>query len=251
MIAHRGLSGLCPENTLAAFDAAVAAGASMVELDVTTSADGALMVIHDATLDRTTDGKGPVAALSRAALGRLDAGSWFAPEFAGEPIPTLETVFSRLRGRALVNVEIKREAVTPAVAGGVVERVIETAHDHGMAASIVVSSFEPRALEQAREVDTRVPRAVLFDEERYASLDPEPILDAFEACSLNLSRERVTRGVVEACHARGRLVLVHTVNEPEAMVKTFDLGVDGIFTDRVDLALDLPDPPVSNSSGAR
>ena len=106
-IAHRGASGRAPENTHVAFAAALALGAEAIELDVQLSADGELVVIHDETLERTTDGTGPVGDRTAAELAALDAGSWFAPEFRGERIPLLADVIAQLRDHVTLNVEIK------------------------------------------------------------------------------------------------------------------------------------------------
>src|SRR5271163_557627 len=116
-IAHRGASGDFPENTLRSFDAAIAAGAAMCELDVQVTADGVLVVIHDDTLDRTTDGDGKVAAVRLAALQRLDAGRWRGPQFAGEHVPALREVFNLVNGKCALNVELK--------AGGIAADVCE------------------------------------------------------------------------------------------------------------------------------
>ena len=106
-IAHRGASGRFPENTLAAFAAAIEAGAQMCELDVQLTRDGAVVVMHDDTVDRTTDGRGAVRGMTLEELKRLDAGVRFGNEFSGERIPTLEEVFALTRGRCGLNIEIK------------------------------------------------------------------------------------------------------------------------------------------------
>jgi glycerophosphoryl diester phosphodiesterase len=98
VIAHRGFSGVAPENTLVAIRRGIEIGADMAEIDVTLSKDGYVVVIHDETLDRTTNGTGPVSDATLEELQRLDAGSWFAPEFAGEKIPTLGEVLDLVRG---------------------------------------------------------------------------------------------------------------------------------------------------------
>src|SRR6185295_20215055 len=105
-IAHRGASGRAPENTPAAFAAALALGAEAIELDCQLSADGEPVVIHDETLERTSDGRGPVGDRTAAELDQLDAGSWFGPEFRGERIPRLAAVLDQVRDRVTLNVEM-------------------------------------------------------------------------------------------------------------------------------------------------
>src|SRR4029450_1089796 len=107
VIAHRGASSYAPENTLAAFDLAIRMGVSDLELDIHAASDGHLVVIHDDTVDRTTNGFGPVTSHTLATLAALDAGSWFHPKFAGERIPTFEDVLERYKGRAHIHTEIK------------------------------------------------------------------------------------------------------------------------------------------------
>ena len=119
VIAHRGFSGAAPENTIASVRAAINVGADMAEIDVTLTSDGYIVVIHDETLDRTTDGSGEVFQFTLAELQELDAGSWFDRSFAGEPIPTLDQVLDEVEGRILLNVEIKSEAVDR----GIVDKV--------------------------------------------------------------------------------------------------------------------------------
>ncbi|MEE8523355.1 MAG: glycerophosphodiester phosphodiesterase family protein, partial [Thermoanaerobaculia bacterium] len=145
VIAHRGFSGVAPENTLVAIRKAIDVGADMAEIDVLLSRDRHVVVIHDDTLDRTTDGKGPVEDLSLEELRRLDAGSWFSAEFAGERMPTLAEVLDLVRGRILLNVEIKSEAVTREIEGGIVDRVLRLIAEREMGDQVILSSFEPEA----------------------------------------------------------------------------------------------------------
>lgn len=237
VIAHRGLSGTTPENTQAAFRAALGVGTDgpdMIELDVTLTSDGELVVIHDAELERTTDGTGPVSALTLRELEGLDAGSWFDPRFAGEGIPTLGEVLDLVHGRALLNVEIKEEAVSERTAGGIVEKVIELVHAKAMAGDVLISSFEPRALAQARDVDPGIARSALFDDVKHAGMGPVQVMDAVGARGFSPSRSEITAETVSECHAHGRVVNVYTVNEPEEMRMLIAMGVDGLFTDRAD-----------------
>lgn len=241
VIAHRGFSGAAPENTLAAFEKALALDVDMIELDVLLSADEHLVVIHDDDLGRTTDGEGPVHARSLAELEALDAGAWFSEAFAGQRVPTLHEVLELLGKRVLINVEIKDEAVTDRVRGGITDRVIGAVKAHGVAEKVILSSFEPRALAHAREIDPRIRRASLFNEELHAGRTPLEVMDEVGSVSFNLGREQVTAETVEACHAHGRSVLVYTVNEVADMERAILLGVDGLFTDRPDRLLELLD----------
>lgn len=239
VIAHRGFSGVAPENTLAAFRRAVAIGAEMFELDVLLSRDGHVVVIHDDTLDRTTNGSGRVADRTLAELSALDAGSWFAPEFTDERIPTLEQALGLAKGQILVNVEIKTEAVTDDAAGGIVEKTLALIDKLEMKDSVVISSFDPRALSQARQLDPDVKTASLYSTQAHEGMGPLEVMEAVGSNGFNLSQKQVDAATVEACHAAERPVAVYTVNEEADMKRVIALGVDAIFTDRPDLLIAL------------
>ena len=233
VIAHRGFSGAAPENTLAAFEKAIEVGADMFELDVLLSRDGRVVVIHDDTLDRTTDGEGKVAAFTLAEIKKLDAGSWFSAEFAGERIPTLEEALRLAKGRILVNVEIKTEAV----GHGVVAKALEIIDELDMKDTVVISSFNPTALAKARELDPDIRTASLFNTELQKGMSPEAVMAEVGSNGFNLSRRQVDAGIVATCHRLERPVAVYTVNEINEMERLIDLGVDAIFTDRPDRLL--------------
>jgi glycerophosphoryl diester phosphodiesterase len=224
-IAHRGASGRAPENTHAAFAAALDLGAEAIELDCQLSADGELVVIHDETLDRTTDGRGPVGDRSAAELARLDAGSWFAAEFRGERIPRLADVLAQLRGHGTLNVEIKSARDL-----GVIEPKLAAlvAAEHATE-WVVFSSFHPAGVRNMRAAAPWARLGVLCDQ--------EPLPDGL-ALAVELGAEVLIPGrrwvdgrVLAAAHARGLAVWVWTVNEPGEMRRLIALGVDAIFSD--------------------
>ncbi|MFN4011270.1 MAG: glycerophosphodiester phosphodiesterase [Pannonibacter sp.] len=184
LICHRGLSRKAPENTLAALEAAIAAGADVVEFDIHTSCDGVLYVIHDETVDRTSNGHGRVADMTSAELDRLDAGSWFSPAFAGERLPRLSVFLDACKGRIGTYAEIK--AADPA-------RVRDMLAARGMLSRAWSFSFDQdiRAQMRARVPDLR--RMVLFQHmgsvERAVAAEAH-ILEFHEG---NLTPERVAR----------------------------------------------------------
>ncbi len=231
VIAHRGCSGSAPENTLAAFRAAAQVGADMVELDVQPSRDGAVMVFHDEALDRTTDGRGPLAARTLAELRALDAGSWFDARFAGERIPTLAEALAALGPTLPVNVEVKPEAVDDRVEGGFVARVVDELRAAGFVERTLLSSFDSRALAQARALEPGLRRSQLYDASAHAGVPPAELLGRHGARTLSLAARQVRPGVVADVHAAGGLVLVYTVNELAAARRLAGRGVDGVFTD--------------------
>jgi glycerophosphoryl diester phosphodiesterase len=233
VIAHRGFSGRAPENTLVAVREAIAIGAHMAEIDVTLSADGHIVVIHDETLDRTTNGRGLVSAFTLAELKKLDAGSWFSPRFAGEPIPTLDEVLGETHGHILLNVEIKSEAVDR----GVTAKVAAAIRARGMVDETVVSSFSPAALEQMREIAPEIRTAALYNIKLQRGMDPIDIVSEVGASGFNIRRNRLTVKMLERCHAHGIPVAIYTVDKPRRMRKFIKKGVDAIFTNHPDRML--------------
>jgi len=163
LIAHRGDSAHRPENTLSSFLRALEVGADSVELDVQLTRDGRLVVIHDATLDRTTTGQGPVASHSLEEIRALSAGypALYSDRYADEKIPTLDEAFELLRGRARVLIEIKPESVSHED-DGIEARVVEAVRRAEMTEHVGVASFHPLALVRCRHLAPELPRAVLF-----------------------------------------------------------------------------------------
>ena len=148
-IAHRGASSYAPENTFAAFDRALELGVNHVELDVHFSRDGHIVVIHDDTLDRTTDAVGAVADRTLAELRGLDAGSWFGPEYAGERIRSLAEIFEQYKGRLHFHIEIKARAE------GLASRTADMVRAHGLIEDVTITSFWKPWLEETRAICSR------------------------------------------------------------------------------------------------
>src|SRR6266700_3376300 len=160
LIAHRGGSLEAPENTLAAFGHAIKLGIRYVELDVHLTRDGALAVIHDESVDRTTDGHGLVQDHSLAELKQLDAGAWFNPAYAGERIPTLDEVLAWARARGtVVDIEIKN---APLYYAGIEEAVVKALDSEHMAEQVIVISFDHGAVKRVKALDPRIATGVLY-----------------------------------------------------------------------------------------
>jgi len=218
-IAHRGASGDFPENTLRSFDAAIAAGAAMCELDVQVTADGVLVVIHDDTLDRTTDGDGKVAAVRLAALQRLDAGRWRGPQFAGEHVPALREVFNLVNGKCALNVELK--------AGGIAADVCELIREQHAEESILVSSFDWQALAEVQRIASEIKIGLLTDRRAGSAFE---MATSMRAAAVNPRHDLVNREVCAEAHRRGLKIYAWTVDDSAEMVRLIDAGVDGIMT---------------------
>jgi glycerophosphoryl diester phosphodiesterase len=218
-IAHRGASGDFPENTLPAFAAAIEAGAQMCELDVQLTADAAVVVIHDETVNRTTNGAGAVSAMTLAEIRRLDAGHKFGAGFAGARVPALEEVLELVKGRCRLNVELKSP--------GVEREVYRLLRAHGAIAGTIVSSFDWDALAAVRRLEPALSIGVLADRGAEAMFEAAADL---RAISVNPRHNMVTPAIVERAHRIGLTVLVWTVDKPAEMRRMIALGVDGIMT---------------------
>ena len=230
IIAHRGYSAVAPENTLSAIDAAVAAGADAVEFDLHVTRDGVPVLFHDATLERTTDGCGPLSACSFEELAGLDAGSWFGAAFAGEPVPAFADALARLAeqpGRVYPEVKGYGDARD-------LDRMADLVHEHGMPSRTVFISMDWQALERLRDHDAGVGVGYIVEEPRRAAEaleraggDPRALLD-FKA-SILLEQPSLARRAREA----GVELAVWTVDEPTMADALLALGVRRITTNRV------------------
>lgn len=235
IIAHRGFSLRAPENTLEAIELAIAAGADAIEIDVGFSADRALMVIHDDTLDRTTSGRGPVRAHGLEELRRLDAGSWFSPVFAGARIPLLGEVLDLVRGRLPLNVEIKGESVEiePREGGedGIEARVLQQVERRGMLGQVVFSSFHPLALWRLRRLSPEAATASLLHAPYHRTRSPQEIVGEVGAGALHVADHEVSPAMAAACRAAGIPLRVYTVNHPARYRELSAWGVEAVFSD--------------------
>jgi len=235
VIAHRGFSGRAPENTVAALREAIAIGADMAEIDVTLTADERVVVIHDETLQRTTNGHGNVAEHDFDEIRSLDAGSWFAPQFAGEKVPTLGEALDTTMGRILLNVEIKSEAVDR----GISDKVAAAIRERGMTKQVIVSSFSPTALEQMHAVAPEIRTAVLYNPELQRGEDPVEIVRGLGASVFNIRGSRLKAKMLRSCREHGIPVGVYTVDKPKKMKRWVKKGIDAIFTNHPDRLIEI------------
>jgi glycerophosphoryl diester phosphodiesterase len=224
-IAHRGASGRAPENTHAAFAAALALGVDAIELDCQLSADGVPVVIHDETLERTTSGIGPVVAKRWDEIATLDAGAWRGQAFAGERVPRLADVLAQLAGRVVLNVEIKSARDVGVIEAPLVELV--AAHD--ALGWVIFSSFHEAAVRNVRAVSADAALGILWD--RRPAAGALVLADELRARCIVPSRRRVTPELIAAAHARDLGVWVWTVNDPAEMRRLVAAGVDALFSD--------------------
>jgi glycerophosphoryl diester phosphodiesterase len=234
-IAHRGAGKLAPENTLAAFRVGASHGWRAFECDVKLSADGVPFLLHDATLQRTTDGHGTAGEQAWSTLSRHDAGGWHSRAYAGEPLPSYEAIARYvLRNGFALNVEIKPTPGQELETGRVVGREtlrLWAGDRSGAAIPPLFSSFRPEALQGARETAPEVPRALLLDTLWSGWLDVARSLGCV-ACVTN--HTLMDRTLIGTLHTAGLRALVYTVNDPAEAHRLVALGIDGLISDAVD-----------------
>lgn len=234
VFAHRGAKNYAPENTIAAFELAEEQGADAVELDAKLSADGKVMVIHDQTVDRTTDGKGKVNQLSLMDLKKLDAGSFFDHRFTGERIPTLDEVFESVGKKIFINVELTNYASRN---DDLVPLVVDVVKRHGLQRSILFSSFFPINLHRAQTLLPEVPVGLLAWDGLLGTINRSSLYLDLSPKIVHPYLTDVNTRLMEREKKRGRRVHVWTVNEESDLVKMKEFGVDGVFTDDPVIAL--------------
>ncbi|NQV80170.1 MAG: glycerophosphoryl diester phosphodiesterase, partial [Alphaproteobacteria bacterium] len=227
VIGHRGAGGRAPENTLAAARMARALGARWIEIDAQLTADGIPVVIHDHTLERTTNGQGPVVAHTALQLAQLDAGGWFSPDYMGEPLPTLAVMLGLCRDLGLgLNIELKPGPGAEAATAQAVATLIYEADQ-----ALLVSSFSMIALAAFHDAAPDVPIGAL-----YRSPPPPDALRALvlPAYSIHVASAAITPADVTYLNRGGWRVLVYTVNDVAEGRRLRDWGVTAIFTDYPD-----------------
>jgi glycerophosphoryl diester phosphodiesterase len=218
---HRGAGFLEPENTLRAIRRAIAFGADQVEIDVQLTRDGALVLMHDATVDRTTNGTGAVAELTLTAIRQLDAGQ-------GEQIPTLEEALALTDGRITPQIELKGPGAAPAV--------IKTLHALRCADQVILTSFLHQQLIEVHQLNPGIHTGALWGRL------PENVVTQAEQLgvqALHLWHQFITPQIIADAHGRGLRVRAWNANTEEEMRRLIDLGVDAIGSDRPDLLIEV------------
>jgi glycerophosphoryl diester phosphodiesterase len=211
-VGHRGAAGHAPENTLLAIQKGIDLGVDFIEIDVRCTADGVLMALHDASVNRTTNGKGHIEHLSLRDIKALDAGN-------GERIPTLEEVLKVVAGKTGLMLELKVE--------GIAQKAVEAVQNAEFKDPIIYASFLHEELEVIRSVDPEASVMALF-----GRLGSAPVARAmkYKPSHVGLRRDTITRGLVEAFHGEDLLVFVYTVDRIWEIKRALSAGVDGIIS---------------------
>lgn len=224
VIGHRGARGHAPENTLLAIDTAIRLGAPWIEFDVQLHDSGELLVFHDLTLERTTNGQGFLANQSLGMLRALDAGQ-------GQQIPTLTEALDLIEQQVSVNIELKSAGGTGEAVAGVIRSYLEAGWP---AEKFLVSSFHLPELWEFKQYAPEIPIGALICG---VPLDWAGCAVELGAATLNLSSEFVDPRLIEDAHKHGIKVFVYTVNDPAEMRSLREMGIDGVFSDYPDRAL--------------
>jgi len=238
VIAHRGASAVAPENTMAAFRRAVEMGAECIETDLHLSRDGRLIILHDATLERTTSGNGLVKNHTLNELRQLDAGRWYSESFAGERLPTIEELLD-FAGPADLSLYLE---IKGGAGYGVERAVISALRGRKEAKAAVVLCFDASVLERIHQLDRLLMTGLLFESD-----GEDMVIEAVRvgARQIGPRGDCVTPGLVEDAHRRGLKVIAWTVNEAAQMRALAAAGVDGIITNYPDRLIAVRDtlPP--------
>jgi glycerophosphoryl diester phosphodiesterase len=239
VVAHRGGAALAPENTLGAFANAMQLGVDMVECDVHLSKDGRVIVMHDAEVSRTTDGRGYISDLALAELKTLNAAAKFSGGYAAQTVPTLDELLDLVKGKTPIQIEIKVNAKGQRYAG-IEPRVVELVRARGMLNDVIVISFDFPTLKEIKQIEPRIKTGALVRADWFSARGnnvEQIVKDAIDATGADYfmpTYAPVTEALVQAVHARGLKIGVWTVNNASDMTRLAAWGVDAITTDRPD-----------------
>jgi glycerophosphoryl diester phosphodiesterase len=230
MIGHRGASGYAPENTFAAFEAAIRKGADMIELDIQLTSDREWVVIHDLSLKRTCGLSKKVRLVPLAKIKTLDAGSWFSNLFSGETVPTLVELLAWANKRINLNIEIKGSVFND---NKEIQTLLTAISRYKMVKNVILSSFDWKILRKIRLLHKTIPIGVLVHREpRFLYMREAIDLKAF---SVHLPRHKIKKELADQIHARNFKVYLYTVNKANEIEKYSALGADGLFSNYPDL----------------
>ncbi|MCJ7623177.1 MAG: hypothetical protein MUO76_06715 [Anaerolineaceae bacterium] len=233
IIAHRGASAYAPENTIAAFKLAVDYRADAVELDAMLSQDGEVIVFHDVTVNRTTNGQGFVRDLTLEKLKKLDAGCFFSPGFTNERIPTLAEVLEAFGHILYINIELKNYS---SPLDRLSEKVADIVKAHSLQDRVLISSFNPINLLKTRRILPHVPIALITMPGFFGKILESRLLQFISPQIIHPRFSNVDERFIHNQQKSGRRIHVWTVNTEEDLHYMFANNIDGVITDRPDLA---------------
>jgi glycerophosphoryl diester phosphodiesterase len=231
VLGHRGACAYSPENTLAAFNLALEMGADGIELDVTLTKDRIPVIIHDDTVDRTTDGHGPISAMTLAEVKKLDASHKFV-KYRGETIPTLEQVLLAVGKRGIVNIELKSTTLRT---DGIEAATLAVIRNTGAFDNIIISSFKPFALKRMHDLEPRLPRGLLYAPDMPIYFRRAWLRPIAQPTAMHPRFSMITPEFVEWARNKGYKINTWTVDDPAEMKRLIDLGIDAIISNKPDI----------------
>jgi glycerophosphoryl diester phosphodiesterase len=235
VVAHRGISGKAPENTLASFALACETpGIDMIELDVRLSKEDEVIVLHDRTLQRTSTGNGAARSYTVQEIKAFDAGSWFDPAFSKERVPMLREVLSLVNRRRWINIELKSDFFFPEKHELLERRVLETVGDLGCQDHVMYSSFNHRMMANLKRLNPKAVTGVLYSVGRDFGRMPSKLAHRVGASVFVCAKREVTRRMLEDARAHAVAFYVYTLNSTSAVSNMRELGVDGVLSDVAD-----------------
>ncbi len=228
IVAHRGSSARAPENTLASFELAIDEGAHAIELDVRLSKDGELIVCHDASIDRCSDGSGDVANLTLRELKRFSAGTWFGKRFAGERIPTLREVVERFGHRIAINIELKagrfeKRSILP-------DRCCELVASFHLRESVLITSFQHSFIRRVRRIHPGIPAGLLLNPAHLIRRSVRMFPGLYDFDYVVIGGASLRKSFVAEAHRHGVKVGEFTVNSRRRLERACRFGVDAVIT---------------------
>lgn len=228
-IGHRGAAGLCPENTFASYDKAIHSGMEYIEIDVQMTKDGLLAIIHDPTLNRTTNGKGKVADFTLREIQSLDAGGWYHSKFAGERVPSFTELLENYLGKIGLLIELKNPALYP----GIEEKVANELRTRGLGEKdeVIIQSFDKSSLKKFHSLMPSIPIGVLVKNNGKGISANQLRNIAQYATFVNPKITMVNSRLVKRIRQYGLKIMVWTVRNKKEAQRLQQLGVDGIITD--------------------
>jgi len=219
--AHRGASGLAPENTIVAVVKAMEIGSDFSEIDVQETADGIIILMHDDSLQRTTGIEAGMWEKTFDDLKNVEAGRWFSDEFNGEPVPTLKSIIDTVRGKMKLNIELKMNGHEKLLT----EKVVTMVEKENFINNCILTSFDFEAIKKVRQLNSKIKAGYIFSK----IPEDEDVFTA-DVDLLSVKKKLVTEEFIQKAHANNKEVHVWTVNKPDDMRKLIGLGVDNIIT---------------------
>ncbi|MEH7306115.1 glycerophosphodiester phosphodiesterase [Neobacillus drentensis] len=235
-IGHRGAAGYCPENTISSFQKALELGADYLELDIQMTKDGELVVIHDSTVNRTTNGKGKVMDFTLPEIQNLDAGSWFHRKFAGEKIPSLSEVFDEFAGKIGFLIELKKPSLYPLIEEKLAEELMKREFTTGDR-QIIVQSFDRESLKRFHELLPSIPIGILVRNAGLKMISNKNLKSFASYVSyVNPKISMVNKRMIKRIHLHGFKTIIWTVKRKNDLKAIKNLHVEGIVSDFPDLS---------------